>query len=129
MGHAFLADVVLLLHGLFIVFVVVGGLLVWRWPLVAVLHLPAVAWAAWISWSGGICPLTPLENMLRRSAGQSGYEGGFVQHYLLPAIYPEALTRDWQMGVGVFVLLLNLAAYGLLWRRGIRRPARRRPHA
>ncbi|GAA4351478.1 DUF2784 domain-containing protein [Variovorax defluvii] len=117
MHAALLADAVLVLHGVFILFVVAGGLLLWRWPLVAVLHLPAVAWGGWISWTGEVCPLTPLENALRRAAGQSGYEGGFVEHYLLGAIYPEYLTREWQIGMGVFVVLLNLGAYALLWRR------------
>ena len=118
---ALLADAVLLLHGLFILFVVAGGALVWRWPLVAVLHLPAVVWAAWISWAGGICPLTPLENALRRAAGQAGYEGGFVDQYLLRLIYPEGMTREWQIGAGVFVALLNLLVYALLLRRHRRR--------
>ena len=112
-----LADAVLLLHGLFIVFVVAGGALVWRWPLAALLHLPAVAWAAWISWAGGVCPLTPLENSLRRAAGQAGYEGGFVAHYLPVLIYPEALTRELEIGVGIFVTLLNVGVYALLLRR------------
>jgi hypothetical protein len=124
-----LADAVLLLHGLFILFVVAGGALVWRWPLVAVLHLPAVAWAAWISWTGQVCPLTPLENALRREAGQAGYEGGFVQHYVLQAIYPEGLTPAWQIGMGVFVVLLNLGLYALLWRRGFTRLPGSRPRA
>ncbi len=118
-----LADAVLLLHGLFILFVVAGGALVWRWPLAALLHLPAVAWAGWISWTGSECPLTPLENALRRAAGQTGYEGGFVQHYLLGVIYPEAMTREWQIGVGVFVVLLNLGVYALLLVRRRRRGA------
>ncbi|MGK6306826.1 DUF2784 domain-containing protein [Variovorax sp. DT-64] len=120
MTASLLADAVLLLHGLFILFVVAGGALVWRWPLAALLHLPAVAWAAWISWTGSDCPLTPLENSLRHAAGQTGYEGGFVQHYLLRLIYPEAMTREWQVGVGVFVVLLNLGIYALAllrWRR------------
>ena len=124
-----LADAVLLLHGLFILFVVAGGALVWRWPLAAVLHLPAVAWAARISWTGEVCPLTPLENTLRREAGQAGYEGGFVQHYLLPAIYPEGLTPAWQVGMGALVVLLNVGVYALLWRRGSRRLPGPRPRA
>ena len=117
MGHAVLANAVLLLHGLFILFVVAGGALVWRWPRLAWLHLPAVAWAAWISWAGGVCPLTPLENALRRASGQAGYEGGFVQHYLPGLIYPEGLTRELEIGVGVFVTLLNVGVYALLVRR------------
>ena len=120
-----LADAVLLLNGLFIVFVVAGGALVWRWPRVAWLHLPAVAWAAWISWAGGVCPLTPLENTLRREAGQAGYEGGFVQHYLPGLIYPEGFTRELEIGVGVFVTLLNVGVYALLVRRRRHRQAGR----
>jgi hypothetical protein len=121
MGHAVLADAVLLLHGLFILFVVAGGALVWRWRRLAWLHLPAVAWATWISWAGGVCPLTPLENTLRGAAGQAGYEGGFVQHYLPGLIYPEGFTRELEIGVGVFVTLLNVGVYALLLLRRRRR--------
>jgi hypothetical protein len=120
MHHAFLADVLLVLHGLFILFVLVGGALVWRWPRLAWLHLPAVAWAAWVAWAGWICPLTPMENELRRAAGQAGYSGGFIEHYLLGMIYPQGLTRGVQIGLGVFVAALNLGVYGWLlrgWRR------------
>lgn len=116
MPYALLADVVLLLHGVFIAFVVLGGLLVWRRPRLGWLHLTAVAWAVWIAWAGWICPLTPLENALRRAAGQTGYGGSFIEHYLLPLIYPEGLTRDLQIGLGVGVALLNLAVYALLVR-------------
>ncbi len=117
MHNAVAADAVLVLHGLFIVFVVAGGVLVWRWPRLAWLHLPAVAWGAWVAWAGWICPLTPLENELRRAAGQAGYGGGFVEHYLLGLIYPEGLTRDVQIGIGVAVVLINLAVYARLLRR------------
>lgn len=120
MRPAFFADALLVLHGLFILFVLVGGALVWRWPRLAWLHLPAVAWAAWVAWAGWICPLTPLENELRRAAGQAGYSGGFIEHYLLGMIYPEGLTRGVQIGLGVFVAALNLGVYGWLlrgWRR------------
>lgn len=116
MPYALLADVVLLLHGVFIAFVVLGGLLVWRRPRLGWLHLTAVAWAVWIAWAGWICPLTPLENALRRAAGQTGYGGSFIEHYLLPLIYPEGLTRDLQIGLGVGVALLNLVVYALLVR-------------
>ncbi len=121
MGHALLADAVLLLHGLFIAWVVAGSAAVcWR-PTWAWLHLPAVVWAAWISFSGGICPLTPLEQSLRRAAGQAGYEGSFIERYLTAAIYPDGLTPAHQVWLGVLVLALNLAGYGLAWRRAARR--------
>ncbi|AMM26861.1 DUF2784 domain-containing protein [Variovorax sp. PAMC 28711] len=117
MINRLLADAVLVVHGLFIVFVLLGGVLVWRWPRLAWLHLPAVAWAAWVAWAGWICPLTPIENALRHAAGQAGYSGGFIDHYIAAAIYPEGLTRGVQIGLGVFVALLNLTVYALLWRR------------
>jgi hypothetical protein len=120
MGHALLADAVLLLHGVFIVWVVAGSVAVcWR-PAWVWLHLPAVAWGAWISFSGGICPLTPLEQSLRRAAGQAGYEGGFIERYLTAAIYPDGLTPTHQVLLGVAVLAINLVGYGLAWRRAAR---------
>lgn len=109
-----LADLVLLVHLLFVLFVVLGGLLVLRRPRLAWLHLPAAAWGALIEFTGGVCPLTPLENRLRRLAGQAGYEGGFVEHYVTAALYPDGLTREVQVALGVGVLLLNAAVYGLL---------------
>ena len=112
MSHRYLADAVLLLHLGFILFVVCGGFLVWRWPRLAWLHLPAAAWGAYVEISGRLCPLTPLENHLRRLAGESGYPGSFVEHYLLPIVYPEALTRELQVAMGLGVLLVNAAAYG-----------------
>jgi len=123
MGYRIAADLVVLLHALFVLFVVLGGLLVLRRPRLAWLHLPCAAWGVWIEWSGGICPLTPLENGLRGLGGERGYAGGFVEHYVVPALYPEALTREMQLGFGAGILLLNLAVYGvLLWRRGRRSP-------
>jgi hypothetical protein len=102
-----------------VLFVVLGGLLVLRWPWVAFLHLPAAAWGALIEFGGWVCPLTPLEQSLRRSAGDAGYSGGFIEHYILPLLYPSALTRQIQVLLGVLVLAINLAVYGLLlWRRG-----------
>jgi hypothetical protein len=125
MGYALLADAVLLLHGLFILWAVLGALAVaWRHWLAA-LHLPAAAWAVWISVRGGICPLTPLEQSLRRAAGQAGYEGGFVAHYLEPLIYPPGLTLDAQLVFGAAVLAINLALYAWVAHRVISR--RRRP--
>lgn len=114
---ALLADGVVLLHAAFIAFVLLGGLLCVRWPRLVLLHLPAWVWGAYIELSGGLCPLTPLENRLRTAAGEAGYRGGFVEHYLLPLIYPAALTRDVQLLLGGAVIALNLAVYAwLLWR-------------
>jgi hypothetical protein len=115
------ADTLLVVHGLFIVWVVVGGVVVLRWPRAMGLHLPTVAWAVWISVSGGICPLTPWEWQLRERAGQGGFEGGFIEHYLVASIYPEGLTRAMQFGLAAFVLAVNALAYGLGWRRWRRR--------
>ena len=112
-----LADGVLILHLVFIIFVVLGGWLVaWR-PKLIWLHLPVVAWGIWIEFSGSICPLTPLENWLRDRGGETGYSGGFIEHYLTDVIYPQGLTRGMQILLGVFVIAVNLAAYGLLWHR------------
>ena len=91
-----LADAVLVIHGLFIAWAALGAIAVWRRPRLAALHLPALAWAVWIETSGRICPLTPLENSLRRAAGQAGYSGGFIDHYLGGIIYPAGLTRQAQ---------------------------------
>lgn len=110
----FLAEVVLVLHGLFVVWVVAGAFAVWRWPALALLHLPAVAWGAWIEFSAGVCPLTPLEVAWRQRAGEAGYTGGFIEHYLTAAIYPEGLTRETQWALGAAVLAINLLIYGLL---------------
>ena len=114
---AWLADLVVIAHALFIVFVVAGGLLVLRWPRAAWVHLPAAVWGVLIEWAGWICPLTPLENTLRRAAGQAGYSGGFVERYLLPLIYPAGLTPAVQLWLGLVVLVVNVAIYALWWRR------------
>ena len=111
------ADAVALLHLAFVLFVVFGGLLVWRWPRLAWLHLPAAAWGALIEFAGWMCPLTPLENYLRQVIGQAGYAGGFIDHYLWPLLYPTGLTREWQWVLGGAVIALNGAGYGLLLRR------------
>ena len=118
MIYRWLGDGVALLHLAFVLFVVLGGFLVLRWPRLAWLHLPAAAWGALIEFGGWICPLTPLENRLRRAAGGSGYEGGFLERYVFGLLYPEGLTRRHQLVLGVLVLLLNSAIYGYLtWRR------------
>ncbi len=108
----FLADAVLVLHLLFIVFVLAGGLLLlWRHALVW-LHLPAVVWAVLLELNGWICPLTPLENRLLRAAGEAGYDGGFIERYLLALIYPQGLTPGIQQWLGILVLVVNMAIYG-----------------
>ena len=111
------ADAVLLLHGAFIVFVVAGGLLALRWPLAAAAHLPCAAWGAYIEFSGGICPLTQLEQRVRAAAGEAGYSGGFIEHYLLPLVYPPGLTPMVQTVLGAAVILINVAVYWLVLRR------------
>jgi hypothetical protein len=126
MAYHILADLVVGVHTLFVAFVVVGGLLALRWPWVAVLHLPAAAWGALIEFQGWICPLTPLENSLRASAGQAGYRGGFIEHYLLPVLYPTGLTRGVQLALGSGVIVVNLVVYGFLMARWRRSSAGRR---
>lgn len=111
------ADLVASLHFAFVVFVLLGGLLVVRWPRWAWLHLPAVAWGVSIEFMGWLCPLTPLENRLRNEAGLAGYEGGFVEHYLLPVLYPESLTRSVQIVLGLLALLINVGLYGWMLRK------------
>lgn len=111
------ADAVLVVHLLFIVFVLGGGVLALRWRHAPWLHLPAVAWGVFIEASGRICPLTPLENRFRAAAGQAGYEGGFIEHYLLPLIYPHGLTREIQLALAALVIGGNFAVYCYLWRR------------
>jgi len=115
MLYRVLADIVLVLHLAFVVFVVAGGVIVWRRPGLAWLHVPAAVWGALIMFAGWICPLTPLENWLRRLGGEAGYSGGFVEEYVLTILYPSGLTRTHQIVLGAIVLVLNLAVYGLVW--------------
>jgi hypothetical protein len=115
--YRILADVVVGLHLLFVVFVVAGGLLVLRWPKLAYFHIPVAVYGGAIEFVGWICPLTPLENSLRRQAGEAGYSTGFVEHYLLPVLYPSALTREIQLLLGVVVLGINLSIYVYVFRR------------
>ncbi|WPC06785.1 DUF2784 domain-containing protein [Pseudomonas benzenivorans] len=118
----FAADAVLVVHLLFILFVLLGGLLVLRWRALAWLHLPAALWGAVVELFRLQCPLTPLENVLRRAAGEQGYSGSFVEQYLLPLIYPAGLTPGVQLLLGVLVLAVNGAIYGyLLWRGKVER--------
>jgi Protein of Unknown function (DUF2784) len=122
--YGLLADLTVLLHAAFIIFAVFGGLLAVRWPRIVWLHLPAVLWAAFVEFSGRICPLTPLENRYRELAGESGYSGGFIEHYVLPVIYPAGLTRDIQLWLGLGVLVVNVVAYGIVIRRSMKRAPR-----
>jgi hypothetical protein len=122
MIYAALADATLILHLVFIAFIVLGGLLVARWPRAVWLHLPAAAWGVLIEVAGWICPLTPLENWLRLRAGQRGYSGSFVEQYLLPIIYPDALTRNVQFVLAALVLVVNVAVYAFVIGRRNRRP-------
>ncbi len=120
MSASFAADALVLLHAAFIVFAVFGGLLIlrrraWMWA-----HLPAAAWAAIVVIMGWICPLTPWEQSLRAAAGQQGYAGGFIEHYVLAAIYPEGLTRGVQIALGIGVIVFNLAVYA--WAFGRPKP-------
>lgn len=117
MVYDLLADLVLGIHFLFVVFSILGALSVIHWPKVAWAHIPAVAWAAWIELSGNICPLTPLENGLRIRGGGTGYAGDFVGHYLLELLYPEGLTRAVQILIGLAVLAINLIIYGYVFFR------------
>lgn len=117
MIYGILADGVLILHLSFILFVVLGGLLALRWRWIVWLHLPCAIWGLLIEVFGWICPLTPLENSLRRQAGEAGYGGGFIENYLLPVIYPGGLTREIQLGLAALVVAINVAVYAFVWRK------------
>ncbi|HSG10442.1 MAG TPA: DUF2784 domain-containing protein [Gammaproteobacteria bacterium] len=114
MTSSLAADLLVLLHLAFIVFVVLGGLLVWRWWRMVFLHLPASVWGVLLEFNGWQCPLTPLEQQLRVAAGEAGYSGSFIAHYLLPVIYPAGLAPGFQMALGAGALLINLVIYGWL---------------
>ena len=117
MLYRLLADVVLVAHLGFVLFVVAGGFLILRWPGMAWVQLPSAFWGLVVEWSGWICPLTPLENRLRAQGGTAGYAGGFVEHYLVPVLYPASLTRGVQVLLGATVLVINLIAYALAFAR------------
>jgi hypothetical protein len=112
------ADLIVLLHFLYVVFVVAGGLLAVRWRWVVWLHVPAVAWGVLIEYTGWICPLTPLEHQLRATRGRASYEGDFIARYMLPLLYPDGLTRRDQIILGTFALAINLAVYGVILLKG-----------
>ena len=114
------AMLVVVVHLGFVVFVLAGGVLVYRWRWIPWLHVPAAAWAIFIELSGGVCPLTPLENQLRVSAGLTDYSGDFVARYLFPVLYPAGLTREAQIGIGLLLLVINLVVYVAVYRRPAR---------
>jgi Protein of Unknown function (DUF2784) len=116
-------DAVVVVHFAFIVFVVLGGVLAWRNPMLAWLHVPAALWGAYAELTATICPLTPLENALRASAGQSGYTDGFVEHYLMPLIYPVGLTPEHQHWIGALVIAINVVVYAIAFALARRRRA------
>lgn len=116
MPYTWLAVALLIAHLGFILFVVLGGLLVLRRPKLAWVHIPAVLWGVFTEYFGVVCPLTPLENTLRRLGGEAGYRGGFIEHYLMAAIYPQGLAREHQFVLGTVALLVNIAVY---WRLAI----------
>jgi hypothetical protein len=115
--YGILAGVIIVAHFLFIAFVAAGGLLVLRWPRLAWVHLPAVVWGVVVELTGWICPLTPLENYLRRLGGSSSYSGGFIEQYLIPIIYPANLTAATQYILGGLVIVVNLILYFLVIRK------------
>ena len=121
-----LADALVAVHLGFVAFALLGGLLALRYRRAPWLHLPALAWGAWVSLAGRVCPLTPLENALRLRAGREGYEGGFVEHYLVPLLYPPGLTPEQQAALGAGLLLFNVAVYGTVLLRARRVTRRRR---
>ena len=117
MFYQVLADFVVLTHLAFIVFALLGGLLALRWHWMPWVHLPAVVWGAAVALFGWFCPLTPLENSLRRASGATGYSGGFIENYIVPIIYPAELTRELQVLLGAIMLSVNLAIYWVVRRR------------
>lgn len=119
MLYRILADLVVLAHFTFVLFAVLGGFVVLKWRRCAWAHIPVVLWAVLIEFSGWVCPLTPLENWLRERSGTMGYRSSFIEHYILPVLYPTALTHQVQIAMGVFVLGVNLAIYGWLMRRSL----------
>lgn len=112
-----IADILIVLHGLFILYVLFGAFLNFRWQKLVWLHLPVMIWGILVEYMHWICPLTPLENYFRRKAGTGVYEGDFIDHYIIPLIYPENLTPQFQVVLGSLVIVLNLVIYGFFWYR------------
>jgi hypothetical protein len=123
MPYRALAELVVALHFGFVLFVVLGGLLVLRRPRLVWVHLPAAVWGALIELGGWVCPLTPLEQWLRARGGGPAYRGGFIEHYILPVLYPPGLTREAQLMLAVLVVAINLAVYGWVLRSVVLRAA------
>ena len=117
MAYRLAADLVVLVHTAFVIFVLLGGFLTWRWRPLVWAHVPCALWGMLIEYRSWLCPLTPLENALRRRAGLEGYAGGFIEHYVIPVLYPAGLTRPTQALLGTLVLAVNVVAYGVLLRR------------
>ncbi len=111
------ANLLVLFHFGFVCFVVLGGFLVLKWRWIVFLHIPAVIWGALIEYQGWLCPLTPLEQQLRLAGGQDGYSGGFIEHYLLPVLYPSTLNHEVQLVLGSAVIVINIIVYAWLVRR------------
>ncbi|TAJ09414.1 DUF2784 domain-containing protein [Marinilabiliaceae bacterium JC017] len=109
-----LADLTIIIHGLFILFILFGALLAFRWKRIIWFHLPLAIWGAMVEYFHWICPLTPLENHFRRLSGEAGYEGDFIEQYLIPVIYPENLTPQFQIIFGSIVVVINLIIYSSL---------------
>jgi hypothetical protein len=116
-----IADALVVVHFAFTAFVIFGGFFSWRWPRLALLHLPALAWGCWIELSHSVCPLTPLENHWRQLAGEAGYREGFLAHYLVRVLYPPGLTWQVQYELAAFLIAINVVAYAGLIRRRRRR--------
>ena len=116
MASHYAATAIALLHFAFILFVLLGGLLVLKWPRLMWIHLPAAGWGVLIEFFSWYCPLTKWENYFLAQAGRAGYGGGFVAHYIMPVIYPAGLTRGMEVAIGAFVLVLNAAIYWKVWR-------------
>lgn len=124
MLYRLLANAVVIVHVGFVAFVVFGGILAWRWRRIAWIHVPTVLYGATIEFVGWVCPLTPLENHFRRLAGQSGYAGGFIEHYIIPVLYPTDWTISLRVVLGTLVLVVNALAYGVyFWRIAKARPS------
>ncbi len=113
MPYAILANALVIFHLAFVLFVVLGAALLFKWPTLVWVHVPALAWGIFIELTQGICPLTPLENRWRFKAGQEGYEGGFIDHYIMSLLYPNGLTPTAQIVLGVALVVLNVVLYGL----------------